>query len=542
MRHFHPFRLFFTFFAATIILTSLILGLWLVPATAQAPLKAPVVLDGQPIFQVSESGQFSAQERADLVNFQLKEAVRLDAPLQVTVERRNQLPALFLNDRYLLTVTDRDALPGSTEDEQAKLWARQIQAAVQQAQAQRSQQYLRSMSILSVVIILGAIASSWLLGRLRRFLSRATRQKLAGSDGVPLPQGLELLFTLLLAIARTFVWVAAALYIANLFPVSRSLSYQIQNILLSSFTAPLLTFGKTAYSITDLLILGGLLFGLVLLARIGTNLLRERVLSLAGLNRGTQEAIAIIAQYSLIFLGALVLLQVWGLDLSSLTILASALGIGLGVGLQNIAKNFGSGLILVFEQPIQVGDFIEVGDLNGTVERIGARSTEIRTLDQVSIIVPNSRFLDSEVINWSHRNPLSRLHLPVGVAYGSDPDRVRSALLEATGSHPRVLQFPPPQVLFKGFGDSTLDFELLVWTAEPDKQFLLKSDLYFRLHEVLCQRQIEIPFPQRDLHLRSGKLELSPQLELALIGLAERFSNGNSAEPDESVEKRRDDA
>jgi small-conductance mechanosensitive channel len=342
-------------------------------------------------------------------------------------------------------------------------------------------------------------------------------------------------------IARIFIWVVAALYIANLFPTSRSLSYQIKNILLSSFTAPLLTLGKTSYSVTDLLILGGLLFGLVLLARVSTNLLRDRVLSLAGLNRGAQEAITVLAQYSLIFIGTLVLLQIWGLDLSSLTILASALGIGLGIGLQDIAKNFGSGLILVFERPIQVGDFIEVDDLNGTVERIGARSTEIRTLDRVSIIVPNSRFLDSEVINWSHGNPISRIHLPVGVAYGSDPNRVRSALLEAASSHPKVLPSPPSQVLFKGLGDSALDFELLVWTAEPDKQFLLKSDLYFRLYEVLCQQQIEIPFPQRDLHLRSGTLELPPELKSALIGLAEQFSNGNPAKPDESVEKRRDD-
>ncbi len=210
--------------------------------------------------------------------------------------------------------------------------------------------------------------------------------------------------------------------------------------------------------------------------------------------------------------------------MSSLTILASALSIGLGIGLQNIAKNFGSGLILVFERPIQVGDFIEVGDLNGTVERIGARSTEIRTLDRVSIIVPNSRFLDSEVINWSHGNPISRLHLPLGVAYGSDPQQVRTVLIESASGHPKVLASPAPSLLFKGFGDSSLDFELLVWTAEPDKQFLLKSDLYFLIYEVLNQNQIEIPFPQRDLHLRSGKVEISSQLESALIGLADKLS------------------
>jgi small-conductance mechanosensitive channel len=355
---------------------------------------------------------------------------------------------------------------------------------------------------------------------------------LAGTDRelppAALPKGLELFFSLLLAIARTLLWVVAVLYITNLFPFSRQWSYRIQNLLLSSFTAPILTLGESSYSLTDLLILGGLLFGLVLLARASTNLLRERILTRAGLNRGAQEAIAILTQYGAIFIGSLVLLQLWGFDLSSLTILASALGIGLGFGLQDIAKNFGSGLVLVFERPVQVGDFIEVAGLNGTVERIGARSTEIRTLDRVSIIVPNSRLLENEVINWSHRNPMSRLHLPVGVAYGCDPKAVESSLLEAASSHPKVLSSPPPQVLFKGFGDSALDFELLVWTAEPAQQFFLKSDLYFLLYAVLDRRQIEIPFPQRDLHLRSGIFGLSPQLESALLRLAEQVAQGRS--------------
>ncbi|MBD2319755.1 mechanosensitive ion channel family protein [Phormidium tenue] len=380
------------------------------------------------------------------------------------------------------------------------------------------------MIILPIVIIVGAIAISWGLGMLRRYLSRTLKQKLAGTERESITKGLDLFFTVILSIARISVWVAAILYIADLFPDSRAISQQIRDVLISSFNAPILTIGKSSYSIINLSILGALLFGLILLVRAFIDIFKDRVLSIAGLNRGAQEAIAVIVQYTLIFIGTLVLLQIWGLDLSSLTILASALSIGLGIGLQNIAKNFGSGLILVFERPIQVGDFIEVGDLNGTVERIGARSTEIRTLDRVSIIVPNSRFLDSEVINWSHGNPISRLHLPLGVAYGSDPQQVRTVLIESASGHPKVLASPAPSLLFKGFGDSSLDFELLVWTAEPDKQFLLKSDLYFLIYEVLNQNQIEIPFPQRDLHLRSGKVEISSQLESALIGLADKLS------------------
>ncbi|OIP75031.1 MAG: hypothetical protein AUK48_08535 [Oscillatoriales cyanobacterium CG2_30_44_21] len=373
------------------------------------------------------------------------------------------------------------------------------------------------MLILPIIIILGAIALSWGLGMLRRYLSQILKQKLAGTDRESSTRGLDLFLAIILSIARISVWFASILYIADLFPESRAISQQTRDILSSSFTSPVLTLGRSSYSIINLSVLVALIFGLILLVKAIIGIFKVRVLSLAGLNRGAQEAIAVIVQYALIFIGTLVLLQIWGLDLSSLTILASALSIGLGIGLQNIAKNFGSGLILVFERPIQVGDFIEVGDLNGTVERIGARSTEIRTLDRVSIIVPNSRFLDSEVINWSHGNPISRLHLPLGVAYGSDPKQVRTVLVEAAGNHPKVLPSPSPSLLFKGFGDSSIDFELLVWTAEPDMQFLLKSDLYFLMYEVLNQHQIEIPFPQRDLHLRSGKVEISTQLESALI-------------------------
>jgi len=142
-----------------------------------------------------------------------------------------------------------------------------------------------------------------------------------------------------------------------------------------------------------------------------------------------------------------------------------------------------------------------VGDLQGTVERIGTRTTEIRTLDRVSIIVPNSRFVDNQVINWSLGNPVSRLHLPVGVAYGSPVETVRTALLEAARRHPDVLANPAPQVWLVNFGESAMMFELLVWICEPREQYRIKSDLYYRVVESLAKYNISIPFPQRDVHL-----------------------------------------
>ncbi len=344
-----------------------------------------------------------------------------------------------------------------------------------------------------------------------------------------------------LLLTRTVLWLVALWHLTGLFLLTREWSRGGAEVLLDSFTTPLMALGGRQYSLVQLLALLAMLVLLILASKAMTDLFRSRILELAGINRGAQEAIAVIFRYGLIFVGTLVLLQVWGLDISSLAILASALSVGIGFGLQDIAKNFGSGLVLVFERPIQVGDFVEVGDFQGTVERIGARSTVIRTLDQVSIIVPNSRFLEKEVINWSHDNPVSRLHIPVGVAYGADVPKVRSLLLDASKGQARVLSYPAPQVFFKGFGDSSLDFELLVWTREPSRQILIKSDLYFQIEHLFRKNRVEIPFPQRDLHLRTNDLALSLSPELA-DSLQQWIAgtNGAAASPSHAAETEAD--
>ncbi|MEH2188892.1 MAG: mechanosensitive ion channel domain-containing protein [Nostoc sp.] len=531
MFDFHRLQLPLKYLNILITVLTFVLFFWFTPVVAQALTKAPVILDGQQLFQISDSGQYSAQERTNLINSQLKNVISASESIQVKIEKRNQLPTILLNDRYLLTVTQQDTLPGSTLDEQANIWAQQIEGALQEAHLERTRAYLQRTTFIAAAILLITVGFSWLLGWIKHQFIRVASLRLTTSNAIPNSETLkvlELFFKLVLASMRIGLWMSAILYITNLFPFTRQWSYQISNILITSFTSPILTLGKNPYSLTELIILVGLLFGLVIFAGTLTNFLRSRILSFTVINRGAQEAIIILLKYGLIFIGTLVLLQIWGLDISSLTILASALSVGIGFGLQDIAKNFGSGLVLVFERPIQVGDFVEVGEYTGIVERIGARSTEIRTLDHVSIIVPNSRFLEKEVINWSHRNPISRLHLPVGVAYSSDPKAVQSALLEAASKHPNVLQTPLPIVLFKEFANNTLNFELLVWTAEPNKQFLLKSDLYYIIYEVLQQREIEIPFAQLDLHLRSGKLEFTPEMQLALIQMVERLSNQES--------------
>ncbi|MDA0269201.1 MAG: mechanosensitive ion channel [Cyanobacteria bacterium] len=329
------------------------------------------------------------------------------------------------------------------------------------------------------------------------------------------------------AILRCSLWLILLHSITNLFPATRQWSYWFRTQVINGFLQPNFRLGENSFSILSLLTLLALILGIVVSSGGLANFLRSRVLHVEGLDRGAREGIAILIKYSLIFVGTVVLLQIWGLDLSSLTLLASALGVGVGLGFQNIAKDFGSGIVLVFDRPIQVGDFVEFGEFQGTVERIGARSTEIKTLDQVSILVPNSRFLEQEVINWSHRNPVSRIRIPIGVAYGAKPTEVKAVLLNVSDQHPKILSMPAPQVFFTDFGDSSLNFELLIWIAEPHLQWVIKSDIYFALETALRDRGIEIPFPQQDLHVRSGALpiELTPEMQALLTKLAQNQSS-----------------
>jgi small-conductance mechanosensitive channel len=221
------------------------------------------------------------------------------------------------------------------------------------------------------------------------------------------------------------------------------------------------------------------------------------------MDAGMQYLVSRIAGYLVLVLGLLVALQTAGLNLSSLTVLAGALGVGIGFGLQNIVHNFVSGLILMGERSIQIGDRVDVGGVLGRVTRIGARATAIQTNDNISIIVPNSEFVSNRVVNWSLEGDKNvRLRVPVGVSYKSDPHRVKDLLLQVASANPHVLKEPAPQVVFREFGDSALNFELRIWTADmTHRPGFLKSELNFAIWEVFKTHRIEIPFPQRDLHI-----------------------------------------
>ena len=219
---------------------------------------------------------------------------------------------------------------------------------------------------------------------------------------------------------------------------------------------------------------------------------------------GVREAIGSIAHYFIVAIGFFIILQTAGIDLTALSILAGAVGIGIGFGLQHIANNFISGLIILFERPIKIGDRIEVGKVEGEVVAIRARATTVVTNDNIAVIVPNSNFMTQDVVNWSYTDQTVRFKVGVSVAYGSDPRLVEKLLLEVAQKDVNVLKDPVPAVRFLEFGDNGLHFELRAWsTSLLHKKGKLISDLNFGIHEIFSVNGIEFPFPQRDIHVRS---------------------------------------
>lgn len=220
---------------------------------------------------------------------------------------------------------------------------------------------------------------------------------------------------------------------------------------------------------------------------------------------GLDFTIQRLMHYTILVIGFFLAVEVIGFDLSSLAIVAGFLSVGIGFGLQNIASNFISGLILLFERPIKVGDMVTVGEDVGTIKSINLRATEVQTLDNIDIIIPNSAFVEQNVTNWSHGEERIRIRCPFGVAYGSDTDHVESVALEVANNHPDILEDPEPAVFFQSFGDSSLNFELLFWVDTPRKRGKILSKINFELDRAFREAEIEMPFPQRDLHIRSNE-------------------------------------
>ena len=227
------------------------------------------------------------------------------------------------------------------------------------------------------------------------------------------------------------------------------------------------------------------------------------------LDLGARQAVGTLARYLGLLIGLLAIVQTAGIDLTTFNVLAGAVGIGVGFGLQNVVSNFIAGVIIMFERPIKIGDRIVVDEVEGNVVEIGARGTTVLGNDNIAVIVPNSKFITENVINWKYNDDKVRFRIPVSVAYGSDARQVERLLLELAAADADVLADPPPAVRFMAFGDDGLQFELRAWSASlVDRKGRLISQLNFAIYDRFQREGIEFPFPQRDLHLKSGVLEL----------------------------------
>lgn len=272
-------------------------------------------------------------------------------------------------------------------------------------------------------------------------------------------------------------------------------------------TAPLLAFATVDITL-NLIIVGFLILTLAFhLSRLFTGQFLPTVYERYQLDIGIRYTLNRMFHYVIMVIALLVTISAVGLDLGAFTVFAGVLGVGIGFGLQNLTSNFISGIVLLFERPIKIGDRVIVEDIIGDVERINMRATIIRSVNNERIIVPNSYFLEEHVINRSYETEEMRLVVPIGVSYQADPEQVRTILLEIAREeacdNDMILLDPEPQVFFNGFGSSSLDFQLTIWISDPHFLIRTQSNLNFRIFKRLKEEDIEIPFPQRDLHLKS---------------------------------------
>ena len=273
---------------------------------------------------------------------------------------------------------------------------------------------------------------------------------------------------------------------------------------------PLFKLGDSEITLSLLFFLVISITLLIIIASRIKNLLQNRVLSKKNLDIGVRQAFSTIVKYIIVVIGLIIIIQTTGIDLSFLAILIGAFGIGAGFGLQAITNNFVSGLVILFERPIKVGDRIEVTNpsgktVNGDVIDVSARATKILTNDNIAIIVPNSDLITSTVINWSYNDRRVRFNYNIPIHHKENPERVKKLLLEVATENEGVLKNPSPDVLFKEFEENRLIFILRVWTTKYiQKPGVLKSQLYYAAFKKIRDNNIEIPFPQRDLHLKNG--------------------------------------
>jgi len=276
------------------------------------------------------------------------------------------------------------------------------------------------------------------------------------------------------------------------------------------------TFGRITVSVSSVITGVAVILLTVFVARWTSALLDRRIANRRHIDPGLRYTICRLAKYIVVAIGVLAALkQAFGIDLTSIAVIFTALSVGIGFGLQYIAADIASGFILLFERPIRIGDRITIGDDEGDVKSINLRTTVVTTNDQIAIIVPNSKLVSQRVINWSYGDPRARIGIPIGVADDSDIQLVTDTLIEAAKNVANVLPDPQPRVQLLKFGDYSLDFRLLVWTNQPRRHVQIRSDINFRIAQLFRERSIKIPYPTREFLLKGVDLPRDGRDELA---------------------------
>jgi len=356
-----------------------------------------------------------------------------------------------------------------------------------------------SLFAIVVILILARLSSDLLEGleyghtpwqrRLRRILGLTPEGHITGFFWVRLL--INLGWWALLVLLLIFIW-----------DLSASVVEEIRVIFTNGFTIGSLKIvpARIVFALVSLGVL-------VALSAWFQGQMRKRLVSKMPMERGAREAMVTMMGYVGVAIAVLVTLGIAGIEYANLAIIAGALSLGIGFGLQNVVNNFVSGLILLFERPIKTGDWIVVGNTEGHVKRIRIRATQIETFDRADVIVPNSELISGQVTNWMLHDQRGRIRVPIGVAYGSDTQKVKEILLKVASEHPDVIKdasVPEPKVMFHSFGDSALDFELRFFIRNIDTRINVISDINFAIDAAFRENNVEIPFPQRDIHIKSG--------------------------------------
>ena len=377
-------------------------------------VKAPVALDGRELLEVGALGKLTAQERAKFMTSILKSAladsIERGTPPDVKVVRSNQNVVLKVDSRPLVEVAE-DTFNSMYSEMQVQMWQKQLQQGLKQSWRERTPVYTRwAVKMLTIAFLTTLL----LQGGLVLLFRYVRRQKIKN----PQRRGhsLRLLGLVLLQIA---VWAIFINYGVQLFPITRGWFYEIFQLLDSTFNAKMFELGEETISLNRILTIALTITGLWIGVGWFVSILKSRLLSLTGAEPSHQDTIAFFLQYGLLSLGALLILNAGGVDFQSLALLLGALGVGIGFGLQNIVKDFICGLILIVARPIKVGELVQVGDFQGLVQRIGARTTDISNIERYIITIPNSRFIEGEVLNWN-RSGITRVKAYVKISYGTE--------------------------------------------------------------------------------------------------------------------------